>query len=56
MNVNPHIGSSFDEFLEKEGIFEEVSRIVALRGFIQKLKHIVKLIRWLATIYTVRLL
>lgn len=30
MMTNPHIGSSFDEFLEEEGILEEV-RITALK-------------------------
>ncbi|MGA1625648.1 MAG: helix-turn-helix domain-containing protein [Prochlorothrix sp.] len=30
MTNNPHIGSSFDEFLEEEGILEEV-RITALK-------------------------
>jgi hypothetical protein len=34
--TNPHLGSSFDSFLEEEGIFEEVNvaamkRVIALR-------------------------
>lgn len=30
--MNPHIGSSFDDFLREEGIFEEVERIAKARA------------------------
>ena len=31
MNSNPHIGSSFDDFLKEEGIFDEVNAVAIKR-------------------------
>jgi len=31
MNKNPHIGSSFDDFLKEEGIFDEVNAVAIKR-------------------------
>ena len=42
MNTNPHIGSSFDSFLEQEGILEEVTARALKRVIARQLDALMK--------------
>lgn len=37
---NPHIGSSFDDFLKEDGIYEEVTAVALKRGRAWQIDHI----------------
>jgi DNA-binding Xre family transcriptional regulator len=39
MNRNPHIGSSFDDFLEEEGILDEVEAVALKRLIAWQVQH-----------------
>jgi hypothetical protein len=39
---NPHLGSDFDEFLQEEGIHEEVTALALKRGIVRQLDHVMK--------------
>ena len=42
MMTNEHIGSSFDDFLEEEGILDECAEVAAKHVFIWKLEQVRK--------------
>ena len=42
MNTNKHIGSNFDDFLEEEGILDEVDAIAIKRVFVYHLMQIME--------------
>lgn len=39
---NPHLGSNFDEFLQEEGIHEEVTALTLKRVIVRQLDHVMK--------------
>lgn len=41
MTTNEHIGSSFDDFLEEDGILDECAEAAAKRIFIWKLEQVI---------------
>jgi hypothetical protein len=38
-NTNPHIGSSLDDFLKKEGIYDEITALVTAEKIAYQLKQ-----------------
>lgn len=42
MKKNKHIGSNFDDFLEEEGILEEIEEVVAKRVFVFQMEKEMK--------------
>jgi antitoxin HicB len=42
MKKNKHIGSNFDDFLEEEGILEEIEEVVAKRIFVFQMEKEMK--------------
>ncbi len=42
MKTNKHIGSNFDDFLEEEGMLEEIEEVVAKRIFVLQVEKEMK--------------
>ncbi|MBI3211708.1 MAG: XRE family transcriptional regulator [Simkania negevensis] len=42
MKKNKHIGSNFDDFLEEEGILEEIEEVVAKKTFVFQMEQEMK--------------
>ncbi|HEX4004767.1 MAG TPA: Fis family transcriptional regulator [Acidobacteriaceae bacterium] len=42
MNTNPHIGSSLEDFLTKEGIFEDATNYAVKRVLVWQVEHAMK--------------
>jgi len=42
MKQNKHVGSNFDDFLEEEGILEEIEEVVAKRVFVFQIEKEMK--------------